>query len=171
MYSVVLACLTLTLATPLQDVDARTRRVAEDIQEEILKIPNYGVFDNLAFAIEKGGTIRLSGQVIRGTLKDEAERRVKKVPGVDTVINEIEILPPSPTDDAIRLAVAQAIYRTDSLNLYAQQPIPPIHIIVKNGRVALEGAVDNQNDKTVAGLRAKEISGVFEVKNNLRVER
>jgi hyperosmotically inducible protein len=171
MYSVVLACLTLTLATPLQDVDARTRRVAEDIQEEILKIPNYGVFDNLAFAIEKGGTIRLSGQVIRGTLKDEAERRVKKVPGVDTVINEIEILPPSPTDDAIRLAVARAIYRTDSLNLYAQQPNPPIHIIVKNGRVALEGAVDNQNDKTVAGLRAKEISGVFEVKNNLRVER
>jgi osmotically-inducible protein OsmY len=171
MYSIALAYLTLALASPLQDMDSRTRRVVEDIQEAILNIPNYGVFDNLAFGIEKGGTIRLTGQVIRGTLKDEAERRVKKVRGVDTVINEIEILPPSPTDDAIRMATAQAIYRTDSLILYAQQPIPPIHIIVKNGRVALEGAVNNENDKTVAGLRAKEISGVFEVKNNLRVER
>jgi hyperosmotically inducible protein len=96
---------------------------------------------------------------------------VKQVPGVDTVVNEIEVLPLSPGDDQIRLAVARAIYRTSSLEMYGFQANPPIHIIVKNGRVTLEGVVGNESDKTVAGLKAREVGGVFEVKNNLRVEK
>jgi hyperosmotically inducible protein len=121
--------------------------------------------------VEKGGTVRLLGQVVRPSLKTDAERKLKQVPGVDTVINEIEVLPVSPSDDNIRLAVARAIYRTATLERYGFQVNPSIHIIVKGGRVTLEGVVDSEGDKTVAGLKAREISGVFEVKNNLHIEK
>jgi len=169
----VMTALCLTLAAPAlqQDEDPRVRRVATEVQHELLMLPYYGVFDNLAFTVEKGGTVRLLGQVRRATLKDDSERRVKKIPGVDTVVNEIEVLPVSPFDDETRLAVARAIYRTPSLERYGFQVNPSIHIIVKGGHVTLEGVVDNEADKTVAGLKAREIGTVFDVKNNLRVEK
>jgi hyperosmotically inducible protein len=165
--------LTIALVTPApaQETDARTRRVQTEVQHELITLPYYGVFDNLAFVVEKGGTVRLLGQTIRPTLKSDAEKRVKKIPGVDTVINEIEVLPLGGADNDIRLLVYRNIYRTSSLERYGLQVNPSIHIIVKNGRVALEGVVDTEADKTVAGLKAREIGGVFEVKNNLRVER
>jgi len=134
-------------------------------------LPYYTVFDYLAFRVEPGGTVRLLGQVVRPTLKSDAERRLKRVEGVEQIINEIEVLPVSPADDAIRLAVARNIYNSTALDRYGFQSQPPIHIIVKQGRVTLEGAVDSESDKTVAGLKAREISGVFEVKNNLSVAR
>jgi hyperosmotically inducible protein len=129
------------------------------------------VFDFLAFRVEPGGTLRLLGQVVRPTLKDDAERRVKGIEGIDKVINDIEVLPVSPSDDAIRLAVARNIYRSDALDRYGFGSQPSIRIIVKNGRVTLEGVVDNESDKSVAGLKAREVNGVFEVKNNLTVAR
>ena len=116
-------------------------------------LPNYSVFDFLAFRIEPGGTVRLLGQVVRPTLKGDAERRVKRVEGVEQVVNDIEVLPVSPRDDAIRLAVARNIYNSTALDRYGFQGQPPIHIIVKQGRVTLEGVVDSESDKTVAGLR------------------
>jgi len=134
-------------------------------------LPYYSVFDFLAFRVEPGGTVRLLGQVVRPTLKSDAERRVKRVGGIDQVINDIEVLPVSPADDAIRLAVARNIYNSTALDRYGFQSQPPIHIIVKQGRVTLEGTVDSDSDKTVAGLKAREINGVFEVKNNLTVAR
>ena len=172
MYAAVVAlCVTFAVPAFQQEPDARTRRVITEVQHELLTLPYYGVFDNLAFAVEKGGTVRLLGQVTRPVLKADAERRVKQIPGVDTVVNEIEVLPVSRVDDEIRLAVARTIYRTSSLELYGFQVNPPIHIIVKNGRVTLEGVVGNESDKTVAGLKAREVGSVFEVKNNLRVEK
>jgi hyperosmotically inducible protein len=90
---------------------------------------------------------------------------------VEQVINEIEVLPVSPSDDAIRLAAARNIYNSNALDRYGFQSQPPIHIIVKQGRITLEGVVDSESDKTVAGLKAREINGVFEVKNNLMVAR
>jgi hyperosmotically inducible protein len=127
------------------------------------------VFDFLAFRVEPGGTVRLLGQVVRPTLKTDAERRLKGVQGIDQVINDIEVLPTSPADDRIRLAVARNIYRSDALDRYGFGSQPSIHIIVKQGRVALEGVVDTESDKIVAGLKAREVPGVFEVKNNLTV--
>jgi len=154
-----------------QQNDSRTLRIEFDVEHELLMLPNYSVFDNLAFRVEPAGTIRLLGQVIRPTLKSDAERRVKKVEGVEQVINDIEVLPVSPSDDAIRLAVARNIYNSNALDRYGFQSQPPIHIIVKQGRVTLEGSVDSESDKSVAGLKAREINGVFEVKNNLAVAR
>ncbi len=167
--------LSVALALPAvalpQEKDARTRRVESEVQHELLMLPYYTVFDFLAFRVEPGGTVRLLGQVVRPTLKSDAERRLKGIPGIEQVINDIEVLPTSPADDRIRLAVARNIYRTETLERYGFQSQPSIHIVVKNGRVTLEGVVDNESDKTVAGLKAREIGGVFEVKNNLTAER
>ena len=169
------ALLAVSLSLPtdvlVQEKDARTRRVESEVLHELLSLPYYGVFDNLAFSVEKGGTVRLLGQVVRPTLKGDAERRVKGIPGVEQVVNEIEILPTSQTDDRLRLALARNIYRTEALERYGFQVNPAIHIIVKNGRVTLVGVVDTEGDKTIAGAKAREIGGVFEVTNNLRVEK
>jgi hyperosmotically inducible protein len=154
-----------------QERDPRRERVETEIVHELLTLPFYGVFDNLAFVVERGGVVRLRGQVTRPTLKSDAEARVKKTPGVEQVINEIEVLPVSPEDDRIRLAVARAIYRSDALERYGFQTNPSIHIIVKAGRVTLEGAVDSEMDKTIAGMKAREVGGTFEVKNNLSVSK
>jgi hyperosmotically inducible protein len=170
MYPVVIAVIAvLSVLTPAQRKDSRTLRMEADIERELFMLPNYSVFDFLAFRIEPGGTVRLLGQVIRPTLKADAERRLKRVEGIEQVINDIEVLPASPGDDAIRLAVARNIYNSTALDRYGFQSQPPIHIIVKQGRVTLEGVVDSESDKTVAGLKAREITGVFEVKNNLSI--
>lgn len=172
MYAaLIVLCLTVSLAPSGQQKDARTRRVETEVHHELVTLPYYGVFDNLAFRVEPGGTVRLLGQTIRPTLKTDAERRVKGIAGVDTVINEIEVLPVSSGDDRIRVAVARNIYRTETLERYGFQVNPSIHIIVKNGRVTLEGVVDSEADKTIAGMKAREVGGVFEMTNNLRVER
>jgi hyperosmotically inducible protein len=164
-------CVMLSAVAPMQQKDSRTLRIEADVQRQLFSLPYYTVFDFLAFRVEPGGTLRLLGQVVRPTLKDDAERRVKGIEGIDKVINDIEVLPVSPSDDAIRLAVARNIYRSDALDRYGFGSQPSIRIIVKNGRVALEGVVDNESDKSVAGLKAREINGVFDVKNNLTVAR
>jgi hyperosmotically inducible protein len=166
--SVVLA---LPAAAVAQEKDSRTRQVESEVQHQLLMLPYYTVFDFLAFRVEPGGTVRLLGQVVRPTLKSDAERRLKGIPGIEKVINDIEVLPTSPADDRIRLAAARNIYRTETLERYGFQTNPSIRIIVKNGRVTLEGIVDSESDKTVAGMKAREIGGVFEVKNNLIVDR
>jgi hyperosmotically inducible periplasmic protein len=172
MHSVALVlCAGLSLFSPVQQKDSRTLRVETDVQRELLSLPYYTVFDFLAFRVEPGGTVRLLGQVVRPTLKSDAERRLKGIEGVDQVINDIEVLPTSPADERIRIAVARNIYRSDALDRYGFQVQPSIHIIVKQGRVTLEGVVDTETDKTIAGLKAREVGGVFDVKNNLTISR
>src|SRR5512147_1252863 len=128
-------------------------------------LPYYGIFDNLAFKVE-GYKVTLMGEVTRPTLKSEAEAVVKKIEGVESVVNKIEVLPLSPNDDRIRLAVYRAVYGHASLSRYALQSVPPIHIIVRNGNVSLEGVVATDADKNIAGIQAKGVSGVFSVSNN-----
>jgi hyperosmotically inducible protein len=168
---VVLLCAVFAVAASAQQKDPRTRRIEIEVQNELLSLPYYGIFDLLAFKVEPGATVRLLGQVVRPTLKADAERRVKGISGIEQVINDIEVLPVSPGDDRIRLDIARNIYRTESLERYGFQSQPPIHIIVKNGRVRLEGSVDSESDKAVAALKAREVGGVFEVTNNLTVDR
>ena len=145
-------------------------RIIREVRHELVMLPYYGVFDNLAYKVE-GYTVTLLGQVTRPTLKSDAENVVKKIEGVAKVKNEIEVLPLSPADDRIRRAEYRAIYGDTVLNRYALQAVPPIHIIVKNGNVTLEGVVATEADKNVAGIRANGVSGVFGVTNNLRVEK
>jgi hyperosmotically inducible protein len=103
-------------------------------------------------------------------LKSDAEASIKHIEGVEKVVNQIEVLPVSPNDDRIRRAVYRAVYAEDALSRYALQAVPPIHIMVKNGNVVLEGAVGSQLDKTLAGTKANGVSGVFSVTNNLVID-
>ncbi len=175
MFGAVVLCVTLSGAGIAQQVvqqkDPRVRRVETEVRHELMTLPYYGIFDNLAFRVEPGGIVRLLGQVVRPTLKSDAEGRLKGIPGIEKVINDIEVLPVSPNDDRIRLDIARNIYRTETLERYGFQVNPSIHIIVKNGNVVLEGVVDSEGDKTIAGFKAREVGGVFDVKNNLTVDR
>ncbi|HEU5022167.1 MAG TPA: BON domain-containing protein [Bryobacteraceae bacterium] len=144
--------------------------VIRETRHRLLMLPYYGVFDDLGFTVNNG-TVTLMGQVTRPTLKDDAASAVKKVPGVTNVVNNIEVLPLSPSDDRARIAVYRAIYGDSALSSrYAYRAAPAIHIIVKNGHVRLEGVVANQMDKQIAGMRAKGVSGIFSVDNELRIE-
>jgi hyperosmotically inducible protein len=149
--------------------DRASGRLVREVRHELVMLPYYGVFDNLAYKVD-GTTVTLMGQVTRPTLKSDAEKVVKDIEGVERVTNSIEVLPLSPEDDRIRLAVYRAIYGDTSLNRYGLQAVPPIHIIVKNGRVTLEGVVASEADKNVANIRANGVPGVFGVTNNLRLE-
>ena len=144
-------------------------RVTREVRHELVMLPYYGVFDNLTYRVD-GGTVTLMGQVTRPTLKSDAGNVVKGVEGVERVDNKIQVLPLSSMDDGLRIAEYRAIYGHTGLDRYALQSVPPIHIIVDNGKATLEGVVANQGDKDMAGVRANGVSGVFTVTNNLRVE-
>ena len=150
--------------------EGKESKVIRQVRHELVMLPFYGVFDNLAFKLN-GRTVTLLGQVARPALKSSAERVVKDVEGIESVINQIEVLPNSPNDDSIRIATYRSIYGDNMLYRYGLQAVPPIHIIVKNGNVTLVGVVANEADKNVAGIRANSVSGVFSVKNELSIER
>ena len=143
-------------------------RVTREVRHELVMLPYYGVFDNLAYRVD-GGAVTLMGQVTRPTLKSDAENVVKNIEGVVQVVNNIKVLPPSPDDDRIRMALYHAIYADATLSRYALQAVPPIHIIVENGHATLEGVVATEADKNMARLRADEVPGVFSLTNNLRI--
>jgi hyperosmotically inducible protein len=132
--------------------------------------PLVGVFDHITFNVDADQTVTLFGQVREPRVKAHAEEDTKEVAGVGRVVNRIEVLPLSPADDDLRVALYWAIYRQAGLNRYTLQTRPPIHIIVKNANVTLEGVVANSGEYTQANVAANTVSGVFSVKNNLRVE-
>jgi hyperosmotically inducible protein len=143
-------------------------RIQKEVRHELLMLPYFGVFDNIAYQVS-GDTVTLLGQVTRPTLKSDAENTLKHIEGVDHVDNKIEILPPSPMDDQLRLSLYRSIYGFGPMEKYALGVQKPIRIIVKNGHVTLEGVVDNETDRNTATLRAKAVSGIFDVTNNLQV--
>ncbi len=145
-------------------------RISREVRHELVMLPYYNVFDNLEFSVN-GGVVTLTGQVTDPVVKSDAAGAVKRIEGVTSVVNQIQVLPLSPMDNQIRLAEYRAIYSQPGLDRYALQAIPPIHIIVDNGHVTLVGVVASQADKDLAGVRANTVAGVFSVKNDLRVEK
>ena len=145
-------------------------RLAQSIRKELLTMPFLTIFDNLSYRID-GDTVHLYGQVIRPTLKSDAANRVARLEGIARVDNQIEVLPLSPFDDRLRLSVARAVYGQPALNRYALGANPSIRIIVKNGNVTLEGAVNDDGARNIANIQANGVFGVFSVTNNLRIER
>ena len=154
---------------PVELLPAGNDRITREVRHELVMLPYYGVFDNMAYRVD-GRAVTLLGQVTRPTLKSDAGNVVKKIEGVEKVDNQIQVLPLSPMDDKLRIAEYRAIYGHPGLDRYAMQAVPPIHIIVDNGKVALEGVVATQGDKDLANIRANTVPGVFSVVNNLRVE-
>ena len=167
--TLVALCLSVSAQDQRSQPTAKTQdRVSREVRHELLMLPYFGVFDNIAYKVE-GDTVTLLGQVVRPVLKSDAENAVKHFEGVDHVNNQIEVLPPSPMDDQLRIRLFRAIYGDPGLEKYALGVQKPIRIIVKNGHVTLEGVVDTQADKDLAGIRAKGVPGSFSVDNNLQV--
>ena len=172
--ALILACSLLVCAFPLpgqrpsEPSPRAVERIKREVRHELLMLPYLGVFDNLAYKVD-GYKVTLMGQVTRPTLKSDAERVVKGIEGVEQVDNQIEVLPPSPVDDRLRLRLYRAIYGYAALQKYALGVQKPIRIIVERGHVTLEGVVDSETDKNLAGIRANGVSGAFSVTNNLQV--
>jgi hyperosmotically inducible periplasmic protein len=171
-YILVLTLLTLATLSIAQDQRENSanaqERITREVRHQLLMLPYFGVFDNIAFKVD-GYNVTLLGQVVRPSLKSDAENAVKHIEGVEKIDNQIEVLPPSTTDDSLRLALYRAIYGYPALEKYALGVQKPIRIIVNNGHVTLEGVVDSDADKNMAGLRAKGVPGTFSVTNNLQV--
>ena len=196
--AVALASLGFALAGAQPLLRADEKSSVEEIRKELLQLPYYGVFDFLAFSYDKG-TVTLMGYAYHSTLKHDAARGAKRASGVDQVIDKIEELPVSQFDDELRWRTYYAIYRDPFLSRYApgggmlrghrhrfgggfhamrlrrfpgMEPVGdyPLHIIVNHGKITLLGVVDTESDKTVAGLRAREVPGSFGVENELVVE-
>jgi hyperosmotically inducible protein len=145
-------------------------RISREVFHELVTLPQLTIFDNLQYKVD-GDKVTLMGQVREAILKDSAEKAVKHIEGVDSVNNQIEILPPSPNDDRIRIVVARSLFNDERLFRYSMVSVPPIHIIVKSGHVTLEGIVNSQADKNEANIRANSVPGVFSVENHLQVQK
>jgi hyperosmotically inducible protein len=144
--------------------------IAKQVRHEILMYPHYTIFDNIAFRVNQGN-VELLGAVTEPYKKSDLAKTVERLPGVTGVSNELEVLPLSDMDNRLRLEIARAIYRDPSLSTLGFQALPPIHIIVDNGHVTLEGVVNTELEKQVAGMRASSTALSFgPVINNLRVE-
>lgn len=197
-----LVCFVTTAVRPaLAAGQSDSKDPVTEVRKQLMRLPYYGVFDFLVFSVN-GPTVTLGGEVYNGSIKKDAEGEVKRIAGVENVVNNIEVLPVSSFDDDIRWAAFRAIYHDSSLSRYlpgggwvphgrmwrfdrpfdpfgagarypGQEPLGnyPIHIIVKGGRITLEGVVDNEMDKNLAGMRARGVSGAFAVDNELQVEK
>src|ERR1043165_1716625 len=144
-------------------------QLAKKVRHELVTLPYYGVFNNLAYSIN-GGTVTLYGQVVRASTRSDAAGRVKRIAGVTRVVNNIEVLPLSPMDDRLRTATYRSIARMGGLYRYLQGANPSLHIVVDRGHVTLEGVVSGSGDRNLAYIAANRVPGAFSVTNNLRVE-
>lgn len=143
--------------------------LSEQIRIELIKVPNLGVFDNLAFKMESADAVVLSGQVIDPLVKSGAEIAVLRIPGIRKVENNIEVLPRSRYDDEIRLKTYYAVYSNTGFEKYAHMAVAPVRIIVRNGNVTLDGIVGNRLEREMAVLSANNVPGVFSVTDNLKI--
>jgi hyperosmotically inducible periplasmic protein len=145
-------------------------KLAKEVRHELLMLPYYSLFDDLEYSVQ-GRTVTLSGSVTsrHSQTKQDAERAVKKIEGVENVVNNIKVLPPSPADVEARVRIYRALANTGSLSQYFWAAAPSIHIIVDNLNVTLKGYVDSEGDKNLAGITAKGVSGILSVTNNLQV--
>jgi hyperosmotically inducible protein len=160
-----LSATTTPSTNPAMDDESR---IVKKVGHELLMLPYYSIFDDLSYTVN-GNTVTLYGDVVRPVLKSDAQNVVKRIEGVEQVVNQVQVLPLSSFDNSIRWRAMRAIYGYPMLQRYGMGVHPSIHIIVDNGHVTLKGVVDSQADKNVAYLRANGVSGVFSVTNDLQV--
>lgn len=172
LVATVLIATSVVVAAPkiVDEKEQSYQQISRKVRKELVTLPYFGVFDNLSYKIE-GDTVTLYGQVVRPSTRKDAERRVAKIQGVERVVNQIEVLPLSSFDDAVRISTYRALARTGGLYRYLMGVNPSIRIIVNRGNVTLEGVVANEGDRNMANIIANGVSGAFSVKNNLRTDR
>ena len=165
---VVAVAVTATHATALP-AQVSDRDLAGRVGDAIRTYPRYTVFDSIEIGVENR-VVTLAGRVTHSFKKDEIERRIQKIDGIRSMQSEIAVLPISPADDDLRYRVAHAIYNHPVFWVYAQMPVPPIHIVVERGRITLTGAAESEVQRSLATSLAQ-VSGSFGVTNRIRVEK
>src|SRR5919205_188376 len=169
-FAALLLAVSAASAAPATEQAGAQAQLAKKVRKELVTLPWYGVFDNLAYEID-GSTVKLYGQVVQPSTRRDAERRVSKLKGVERVVNNIEVLPLSSFDDSIRVRTYRALMGWNSpLFRYGRGVNPSIHIVVNGGHVTLEGVVSSEGDRRLAYVLANGVPGVFSVTNNLRNE-
>ena len=172
LFAAVLLTASFAVAAPADQAGERAayEQLAKKVRKELVTLPWYGVFDNLTYEID-GSTVTLSGQVVQPSTRKDAERRVRKLAGVERVVNNIEVLPLSSFDDRVRVSAYRALFGWNSpLFRYGRGTNPSIHIVVERGHLTLEGVVSNEGDRRLARALVSSIPGVFSVTNNLQAE-
>jgi len=155
-----------------QSGDPVEANIAKAVRHQLLMLPHYSMFDDLEYSVQ-GRTVTLSGAVTsdHSQTRQDAQYAVKRIEGVDTVVNNIQVLPPNAFDEQARQRVYRALMRTGGLSQYFWAASPSIHIIVANQRVTLNGYVNNEGDKNLANIAANQVRDLFQVTNNLQVVR
>jgi hyperosmotically inducible protein len=143
--------------------------LAERVVDAIQRYANFSIFDDVNISVSDR-VVRLTGRVTMPVKRDEIGKRVAKIDGIRTLVNDIQVLPLSPFDSDLRIRVAQAIYNHPAFWQYAQMALPPIHIIVENGRITLTGRVNSEVERSLANALAQ-VPGAFAVKNDLKLDR
>ncbi len=172
LFVAVVMMASFAVAAPTEQAGERAayEQLEKKVRKELVTLPWYGVFDNLAYEID-GSTVTLSGQVVQPSTRKDAERRVKRLAGVERVVNNIEVLPLSSFDDSIRVSAYRTLFGWNSpLFRYGRGANPSIHIVVERGHLTLEGVVSTEGDRRLANALVNSIPGVFSVTNNLVAE-
>ncbi|MCX6559991.1 MAG: BON domain-containing protein [Candidatus Aminicenantes bacterium] len=160
--------LAVALGLSALSLPAATQGLDDPIVKALLSLPHYGVFDNLAYELN-GTDVILSGQVLLPITKSEAGRRVARIAGLGKVTNNIEVLPLSKNDDAIRLLAYRSLFGTSDLYKYSLGANPSIHIIVKGGHITLEGVVSSETDAKTALLAIRGVPDSLSQTSHLTV--
>jgi len=146
------------------------RAIEEQVRKKILRLPRYEIFDAIGYQVN-GDTVTLNGKVRNAINRKDAERSVGKIPGVNHVVNNIEVLPLGSFDDSIRVRLYQTLANSGGLSRYLWPNSPSVRLIVDGGHVSLEGYVSNRGDFNTMNILAHGVSGVFSVTNNLIVDK
>ncbi len=169
MAGALLAGSALAAHKPNTVVPRTDAEITKSVQHELLSYPYYTIFDDLSFKVQNG-QVSLYGEVTQPWKKSDIHNIIAKAPGVESVNDNVQVLPLSDNDNLIRRQVAASIYRFPALSRYGMGTHPSIHVIVDNGHVTLTGVVDSQADKNLAGIRASSAGMSFgPVVNNLEV--
>ncbi len=170
VFSIGMIASTLSFSVQNAMATARgTKAVAKQVKHELNMLPYVNVFDYMTFAVDANGNVTLAGEVTNPVLKNDAGNAIKRIEGVEHVNNQIQVLPLSFMDNGLRVRLFRTIYGYPALQRYALGVNKSIRIIVGNGHVTLVGAVSNEMDRNIAGIRANGVAGVFSVDNQLMV--
>lgn len=150
--------------------DPNEVKIAGEVRHQLLMLPYYSLFDDLEYSVQ-GRTVTLSGSVtsVHSQTRKDAQRAVEHIKGVESVVNNIQVLPPAMFDEQLRRQVYAQLVRRGGLSQYFWQAAPSIHIIVLHQNITLKGYVDSTGDKYLAAITAKEIPNAFQVENDLQV--
>lgn len=165
-----LAMIALSFVSVNAQSSSASRPVEEQVRKSILKLPRYEVFDSIGYKVD-GGTVTLFGKVRNAVNKKDAERSVKRIPGVTRVVNEIEVLPVGSFDESIRAQLYRRLSASGGLSRYLWPTNPSVRLVVDRGHVSLEGYVANRGDYNTMNILANGVAGVFSVTNNLKIDR